>query len=475
METTPNLLEKPVSPQIISMIPEDLIRRFQMFPFDLTDNTLSVAMVNPSNLEAIDEIRLMTGCQIAPHPAAIEHIQSAIEKYLKVENRARQSLVDIRLQHVQAQEKRPVVEDDSETAEEPAVRLLNEVLAGAIFQHASDIHMEPQEPEMRIRYRIDGVLIDVMTIPKHIEAAIISRAKILCDMDITEKRRPQDGHYSYRFEGQVYDIRLACMPTVCGEKMVLRILDKARMTMGLLDLGFSQESATVLDRLVHKPYGMILITGPTGSGKTTTLYSLLNTLDKIKSNIVTIEDPVEYRLTGINQTQVNPQAGITFETGLKAFLRQDPNIILVGEVRDHPTAEIAVQAALTGHLVLSTLHTNDAASAVTRLIDMGIEPFLLSSTVIGVLAQRLARLICKSCNGSGCEFCHQTGMKGRTVVYELMEVTDRIRELIVNRSSADKIKAAMLEEGMNSFQQCGQTKIDQKLCTSEEIHRVVYY
>jgi len=408
-----------------------------------------------------------------------EDISTAIDKVFSVEKRTKQTLIDMRL-HTLREEKKtvPNVEDVEETDaldDQPVVRLLKDILIGAITQKASDIHMEPQEPEMRIRYRIDGMLHDVMTIPKSVEPSLISRAKVLSDMDITEKRRPQDGHYRFQHKGQSYDIRMACMHTVAGEKMVLRILDKSRMPLGLSDLGFSPDSENRIQNLITKPYGMIFVTGPTGSGKTTSLYAMLNMLDKAGSNIVTIEDPVEYRLQGINQTQVNNGAGMTFAAGLKAFLRQDPNVILVGEVRDHETAEIAVQAALTGHLVLSTLHTNDASSAVTRLVEMGIEPFLVASTLIGVMAQRLARKVCVTCHGTGCETCMHTGMRGRTVMYELLEVDDTIRGHILRQSPASEVHAYMEAQEMLTFKQCAMQKIVDGICSDAEARRVVFF
>jgi type II secretory ATPase GspE/PulE/Tfp pilus assembly ATPase PilB-like protein len=313
-----------------------------------------------------------------------------------------------------------------------------------------------------------------MAIPRYIESSLISRGKILSMMDITEKRRPQDGHISYKYQGNVYDLRVSSLPDVAGEKIVLRILDKTRMLIGLENLGLSSEGEQLLKTLISKPYGMIFVTGPTGSGKTTTLYSILNRLNTEGVNIVTIEDPVEYKLSGITQVQTKPQIGVSFANGLRSILRQDPNIIMVGEVRDLETAEIAIQAALTGHLVLSTLHTNDAPSAVTRLIDMGIEPFLISSTVVGVLAQRLARMVCRECQGAGCNFCYQTGMKGRTGVFEIMPVTEGIRRLIIERAPAEAIKELAVKEGMKTLQASGEEKVNQGISTREEINRVVY-
>ena len=468
-----------IRPQVVRLVPETLIRQHCLLPIELIEDRLRIAMENPDDLEILDEVGLLTGYQIEPVMASKSQLLETIEKHFSVESSTKQALVDLRLEHLKDSKANPapviVEENEQESDNHPVVKLLNSIISGAILKKASDIHLEPQLPEMRVRYRVDGVLHDVMSIPKQAEASLISRAKILSDMDITEKRKAQDGHLSFVLDSQSYDLRLSCIPTVKGEKMVLRILDKSRMGLGLPDLGFTQADQNRIESLVLRPYGIVFVTGPTGSGKTTTLYSILNLLDRDKLNIVTIEDPVEYRLSGINQTQVNTQAGVSFAQGLRSFLRQDPNVIMVGEVRDRETAEIAIQAALTGHLVLSTLHTNDAPSALARLMDMGIEPFLLSSTVNGVIAQRLARTICKECKGSGCSTCFNTGMKGRTVLYEIMEVTDTLRPVILERGASSLLREKMIENGNPTFQDCANEKIRQQLCTEEEVKRVVFY
>jgi type IV pilus assembly protein PilB len=471
-----NLIDQEISPQVVHLLSEEVVRKYMVLPLKLEGNTLEAAMLNPQDLEALDEMKLLTGCEIKPLQTSEKQLVATIDKYFRVEESTKQALIDMRLEGLRAarEAREEVVEEIGRKEDQPIVKLMNSVINGAISAKASDIHLEPQEPEMRVRYRIDGVLQDVMNIPKHIEPSLISRAKIISNMDITEKRRPQDGHLTLSFGGRPYDMRVSSLPMISGEKMVLRILDKSRMLLGLEQLGLSADSQQVLKSLIAKPYGMIFVTGPTGSGKTSTLYSVLNRLNSQTENIVTIEDPVEYKLTGINQIQVNPQAGITFATGLRSILRQDPNIIMVGEVRDLETAEIAIQAALTGHLVLSTLHTNDAPSAVTRLLDMGIEPFLISSTVIGIVAQRLARLICVECKGKGCPYCYQTGMKGRIGIFEVMQVTDEIRKLILNRASAAEIKELGVKQGMKTLQMSGEEKVRQGLCTKEEVARVVY-
>jgi type IV pilus assembly protein PilB len=471
-----NLLDQKLKPQVVHMLPEDVVRRYKALPVKLEGNILEVAMLNPDDLEALDEIKLLTGCEIKPIPASEKQLVATIDKYFRVEESTKQALIDMRMEGLKAAKKREgePAEEVARAEDQPVVKLMNSIINGAIGAKASDIHLEPQDPEMRVRYRIDGVLHDVMTIPKHVEPALVSRAKIISNMDITEKRHPQDGHITVNFQGKPYDLRVSAMPDIVGEKMVLRILDKSQMLLGLEELGLVGKDEELINVLMSKPYGMIFVTGPTGSGKTTTLYSVLNRLNKEDVNIITVEDPVEFKLAGINQTQVNPAADITFANELRSILRQDPNIIMVGEVRDKETAEIAVQAALTGHLVLSTLHTNDAPSAVTRLIDMGVEPFLISSTVIGVVAQRLARKVCKECKGKGCNYCYQTGMKGRTGIFEIMTVTNGIKKLIQEKASASEIKELAIKEGMKTLQMSGEEKVKQGFCTKEEVSRVVY-
>jgi len=354
------------------------------------------------------------------------------------------------------------------------VKLVNDIVSGGINSSASDIHLEPQEPEMVVRYRIDGLLHDIMTIPKHIESAVISRIKVLSNMNIAERRRPQDGHIVLNRNSREYDMRVSTMLTVSGEKTVMRIFDKTAMLIGLEELGFTPEDETRFGKLIERPYGIVLITGPTGCGKTTTLYAVLKQLNSAERNIITIENPVEYKINRINQVQVDEGAKITFATGLKTILRQDPDIIMVGEIRDKETAEIAMQAALTGHLVLSTLHTNDAASAITRLIDMGVEPFLVSATVIGAAAQRLCRTICPECKGKGCSSCYETGYKGRIGVFELMTVSENIQNLILEKASILRIRKQAEKEGMKTLAENGEDKVAAGITTKEEIKRVVY-
>jgi len=466
-----------LSPQVVRLLSEDFIKEHTVLPMELSDTSIQVAVSETTDVSVLDEVKLITGIEARPVLFPQNAIQDAINKLFSVEKSTKQSLIDMRIKR-----KRELLIEESQSDDEdfefvstdqPVVKLLNSIIEGAIVKKASDIHIEPQDPEMRVRYRIDGTLITMMTIPPQVEQSLISRAKIISNMDITERRRPQDGHYSHTYQGEAVDLRFSCIPTVKGEKLVLRILDKSRMSLGLGQLGFTERAELQLRSLVENPYGMVFVTGPTGSGKTTTLYSMLNLLDRDLHNIVTAEDPVEYRLSGINQTQINSKIGLTFSGALRSFLRQDPNVIMVGEVRDFETGEIAVQAALTGHLVLSTLHTNDAASAVTRLIDMGIEPFLIASTLVGVVAQRLARKICGSCLGKGCSQCHQTGQYGRTVLYEILEITEPIRQLMTQHVSASEIKKAMVKEGMITFQDCGREKVEQGICSKEEIRAII--
>ena len=471
-----DLLGQKLDPQIVHMLPEDVVRRYKVLPIKSQGNVLEVAMVSPDDLEALDEMRLLTGADIKPVLVSENQLMAIIDKHFRVEESTKQALIDMRMEGLKAarDQKTVIIENKDQVSDQPVVKLMNSIINGAIAARASDIHLEPQDPEMRVRYRIDGVLHDVMNIPKHVEASLVSRAKIISNMDITEKRHPQDGHVSVAFQGKPYDLRVSSMPDISGEKMVLRILDKNQMLLGLEELGLVGDDDRLIKELVAKPYGMIFVTGPTGSGKTTTLYSILNYVNNEQVNIITVEDPVEFRLSGINQTQINPQADITFASELRAILRQDPNIIMVGEVRDKETAEIAIQAALTGHLVFSTLHTNDAPSAVARLVDMGIEPFLITSTVIGVVAQRLARKICNECHGQGCNFCYKTGFKGRTGIFEIMKVTDEIKKIIQDRASASAIKELAIKQGMKTLQKSGAEKVKQGISTEEEISRVVY-
>jgi type IV pilus assembly protein PilB len=466
-------------------------------------------MADPLNVIAIDELRLTTGLEIKPVLSTSEAIHRAIVQYYGIKMAVTEIIAEEEefgkigeeeLRNIETDEDIDVGELRRLVEEAPVVRLVNVIITQAIRDKASDIHIEPLKRELRIRFRIDGVLHNVMSPPKGIQPVLISRVKIMAGMDISERRVPQDGRIQLVVEGKEYDFRVSTYPTIFGEKVVMRILDKSGALIGLNKLGFQPQTQAMLEELIENPYGIILSTGPTGSGKTTTLYSCLNKLNTIEKNIITIEDPIEYQLDGINQIQVNEKAGLVFSVGLRHIVRQDPDIIMVGEIRDRETAEIAINAALTGHLVLSTLHTNDAPGATTRLIDMGIEPYLVASSLIGVLAQRLARTICPHCKesyeassdalkkfgvyldkktvtlyrGSGCERCRRTGYLGRTGIFELMYVSDEIRELVVNKAPANVIKEQARKEGMKTLQEDCIDKVLAGITTIEEAIRIIF-
>lgn len=491
-----------ITTEIARLLPESVVRRNKLVPIKLEGGFLHVAMADPLNLAALEEAKLATNYQIKQIVATPKEISQAIEQHFSIQQTAKRILLEIATEGREAEEEILLADGRLKAKEEPAVsRLVDSIISGGISARASDIHLEPQYPEMRLRYRVDGVLHNIMTIPKAIEPSVVSRIKILADMDITERRRPQDGHISLNTDNKNYDLRISSFATVGGEKIVVRILDKSSMLFGLNELGTTPSDFAKFNALISKNYGIILVTGPTGSGKTTSLYAAINQMDKNTKNIITIEDPVEYRLEGINQSQVNPMAGITFATGLRSILRQDPDIIMVGEIRDLETAQIAVHAALTGHLVFSTLHTNDAPSAITRLVDMGIDPFLISSSLIGVIAQRLIRMICPECKedyrpedsvlqeislsrpaegelifarGRGCPFCFNTGYRGRTGIFEIMSITDQLRDLLTSRAPSNKIKDAAVGQGMVTLAQSAIGKIREKITTVDEAKRVVF-
>ncbi|MCX5713046.1 MAG: GspE/PulE family protein, partial [Candidatus Omnitrophica bacterium] len=379
--------------------------------------------------------------------------------------------------------------------EAPVIKLVNLIIMQAVKDKASDIHVEPGEEKVLIRFRIDGILHEIQQIPKHLQSALASRVKVMAKMDISEIRNPQDGRIQLKMESKSLDLRVSTFPTMHGENIVMRILDKSSVILGLKELGFAKNDLAEFDKIVRHPNGIVLVTGPTGSGKTTTLYAALSAINSIEKNIITIEDPVEYEIPLIRQTQVNPRAGLTFANGLRSILRQDPDIIMVGEIRDKETADIAIQASLTGHLVLSTLHTNDAASSLTRLIDMGIEPFLIASSVIGILAQRLVRVICPKCKekympsdeiikdlgldqkielfrGKGCMHCRNTGFTGRIGIFELLTVTEEIKNMVTSKRSANEIKKKALEQGMRVLRDDGMEKVKSGITTAEEVLRV---
>lgn len=507
-----DLSEIEIKHELSQFLPDNLAKRYNAVPVKFDGEKLVVAMVDPLDTTAVDDIMLLTGLEIETVMATESDIKKAINKlYGSTEiaeaDELSASIAEVDLKELSSLEFGELEEEEisvdklKEMVDEaPIVKLVNQIIFHAISDRASDIHIEPWPKEVVVRYRMDGILHEVMRIPKHILAPMVSRIKIMSALDIAERRKPQDGKIHLRYEGREFDLRVSTIPTVNGEKVVMRILDKSSVMLGLDRLGFMPDIREKLEWLIAKPYGMILVTGPTGSGKSTTLYACLNKLNQGTVNISTVEDPVEYQIQGINQVQVNPKAGVTFASALRAFLRQDPDIIMVGEIRDHETAQIAVEAALTGHLVLSTLHTNDAPSAATRLIEMGIEPFLVASAVVGVLAQRLARTICSACKepyvppkealkdiglayteeeivfykGRGCDVCKGTGYKGRTGIHELLIVSDRVREVILRRGSAAEIKRAALEEGFKTLQDDAIRKVLEGIITVEEALRVVF-
>lgn len=504
-----NLANYVIDPEIVKSVPEDIAVRYQLIPLLRVKNTLTVAMLDPLDSFVIDSLKYTTGCEIKPLIATRDEIIKAQGKYYASAGEASHVTSDgeVELNELQQLANRLQGVDGSKIPadvtqnESPVIKLVNLIIVKAIQEGASDIHIEPDETVLRTRYRVDGVLHEVMSLSKTLEAAVISRIKVMADMDIAEKRVPQDGRAEMKVCEKKIDLRISTFPTINGEKVVLRILDKSSVLIPLEDLGFTSDVLDKFKQVIKRPNGIILVTGPTGSGKTTTLYAALDKINTLDKNIVTIEDPVEYQLKVINQSQVNPKAGFTFASGLRSILRQDPDIVMVGEIRDYETGEIAIRAALTGHLVLSTLHTNDAPGAITRLIDMNVEPFLVSSSVICVMGQRLVRCICPDCKvsfrpskqfigklramvevdipddfelyrGSGCSKCKNTGFRGRTTINELMIPNDVIHDLIVNKASSGDIKREARRIGMRTLREDGILKVLEGITTIEEVVRV---
>jgi type IV pilus assembly protein PilB len=485
-----------VDPAAAALIPESLARRYGVIPFGFDDDAILVAMIDPSNVLVVDDIRAITGMRVIPRIATRSDIDEAIRR-LGSYDEAVSDLADLVTSDDEVSEDLSQIEAAIEEA--PIVKLVNTLISRAVNERASDIHVEPGERDLRIRFRIDGVLHEVMSTPRSVSGAVVSRLKIMAELDIAERRVPQDGRISLRVSGRPIDLRVATLPSIYGEKVVIRILDKDDAILELKDLGFLPDSLARFERSYSKPYGTILVTGPTGSGKTTTLYSTLNILNEASKNIITVEDPVEYRLAGVNQVQVNRKAGLQFATVLKAILRSDPDIVLIGEVRDGETAKIAVEAALTGHLVLSTLHTNDASSSIGRLVDMGVEPYLVSSALDSILAQRLARRLCDRCKQAktaggelvaqmgfdpdagpvtiydavGCKTCSDTGYRGRVSINEILLVSEEIQRLAVERRPSDEIKRVAIEQGMKTLRMDGMDKVKLGMTTLEEVLRVV--
>ena len=498
-----NLSEINIDPTIVVLISEEMARRHQIIAIDKDEEKLTVVMANPLDVFAYDELKIRLGGNIEAVLAYGEDINKALDKIFGVTDELHQMVGEIEnvpVTVIKEEEKKEDISAIIEGEKAPIISLVNLIILRAFKERASDIHIEPFNDEnIIVRYRIDGILHDVMYLPQKLHLAIISRIKIMSDLDIAERRLPQDGRIQIHVSEKDINIRVSTIPTIKGEGVVLRILDPVSILLELDSLGFSREILPKLTSLIKKPNGIILVTGPTGSGKTTTLYTILNALNSSEGKILTIEDPVEYKLDGINQIQAKPKIGLTFAAGLRSFLRQDPDIMLVGEIRDKETAEIAVQAALTGHLVLSTLHTNDAPSSVIRLIDIGIEPFLISSSVIGVLAQRLVRKICVKCKrdipltpeiegifhkngidsnkvilykGEGCSYCMGTGYMGRIGIFELMIISETIGDLITNNVSTGKLRKAAIDEGMKILKEDGLNKVLEGITTIDEVLRV---
>jgi type IV pilus assembly protein PilB len=496
-----------VDPEVLKLVPEQIARKYEVLPIRRQGNQVTLAMADPTNVFALDDVGFMTNLQVVPVVASQAAIRAAIDR--SYDNKG--DIADI-VSEMEGASDVELVEGEEESAakidvfelkesadEAPVVRLINMILVDAIRRGASDIHLEPYEKVFRVRFRVDGVLHEIMTPPKRLEAALTSRVKIMASLDIAERRLPQDGRIKLRFNQREIDFRVSTLPTIFGEKTVMRILDKDSLQLDLTMLGFDSWSLEQFTKAINSPYGMILITGPTGSGKTTTLYSAIHTINSPDINIMTAEDPVEYNLKGVNQVQVNEEIGRTFAGALRAFLRQDPDVILVGETRDLETAQIGIRAALTGHLVLTTLHTNDSPSTVARLLDMGIPPFLVSSSLMLILAQRLGRRVCKDCKqpfeadeetlvpyghipqglgkltffkGKGCSTCSFTGMKGRVAIYEVMPISQEIRDLVIHNAPTAQIRETAQSQGMTTLRQNALQKVLDGVMTLEEVLRV---
>ncbi|MFD1927287.1 GspE/PulE family protein [Sporosarcina siberiensis] len=479
-----------IDPELIQLVPKELAKRANLMPVHRDSNKLMIAMADPMDYFAIEELRMVTGCQIVTSIASKDDIYRTITKYYDLQESMEEALDD--LIPAELDEEAQITDEDS-----PIVRLVNQIIANGVAQRASDIHFDPQDSELVIRYRVDGIMMEERTLPKNMQSIIIARVKIMGNLNITEKRLPQDGRIKSIVNFRHIDIRLSTLPTIYGEKIVMRILDLSNSLNDLDQLGFSEDNLHKFQKMLEQPNGIILITGPTGSGKSSTLYAGLNHLNDEKVNIITVEDPVEYQLAGVNQIQVREDVGLTFATGLRSILRQDPDIIMIGEIRDTETAQIAIRSSLTGHLVLSTLHTNSAIESISRLTDMGVETFLLSSSLIGVMAQRLVRRVCKDCSqqreplahemklftqygisitsittGIGCPSCNGTGYRGRLAIHEILAIDDQIKEYIVNRDNSSVIRAYARRIGFKTLLEDGLQKVAAGLTSTQEVLRV---
>ncbi|MCX7887141.1 MAG: type II secretion system ATPase GspE [Verrucomicrobiae bacterium] len=493
-----SLADYTIPDEVLAMVPRDVARRYKILPVAKHDRTLTVAISDPTDVETIDSLRYILKVNVEPVVATKAEIEAALKRYYGGTDGTMDDLIGTLADEQQVVVTKPFGQEEiPETeADAPIIKLVSLLIMEAHRNRASDIHIEPLEKRLRVRYRIDGILHEVDNPPKRLQAAIISRIKLMAGMSIAEKRIPQDGRIQFPMRDRILDLRVSCLPTNHGETIVMRILDKQSLLLGLGDLGFFSDQQEIMERLIALPDGIFLVTGPTGSGKTTTLYACLNAINKPDRKIITVEDPVEYQITGINQVQVNPEINLTFAAALRSILRQAPNIIMIGEIRDLETANIAVQASLIGHLVFSTLHTNDAPSAVTRLIDIGVKPFLVASSCRGIMAQRLVRKICQKCKepytptpyemqvlkldprelekttlyrGRGCPDCGKTGYRGRTGIFEIFVLNEEVRQLIYERVSAHVLRARAREMGMRTLREDGVRKIMAGITTTEEV------
>jgi len=489
-----NLSQFPIDPELLHLIPGELAKRANLIPLRREKNKLFIAMADPMDYFAIEEVRMATGCQIETSIAAKDDLYRTITKYYDLQESMEAAMSDITLNRQESEtlETEAISDEDS-----PIVRLVNQIIANGVAQRASDIHFDPQETDFKIRYRVDGVLRTERSLPKHMQNMVTARVKILGNLNITENRIPQDGRIKANINFKPVDIRLSTLPTVYGEKIVMRILDLSNAASDITQIGFSEKNERLFRQMIARPNGIVLITGPTGSGKSSTLYAALSELNVEGVNIITVEDPVEYRLNGVNQIQVKEEVGLTFAAGLRSILRQDPDIVMIGEIRDLETAQIAIRASLTGHLVLSTLHTNSAVESISRLDDMGIEPFLISSSLIGTMAQRLVRRICRDCmteviptdreveifrehgfdvsrvkKGRGCSACSQTGYRGRLAIHEILPIDRELKDLILKRASGNVIRDYMREKNYYTLLQDGLEKVLAGVTTTEEVLRV---
>ena len=490
-----SLNTQPVDMAAANLITPEMSEKYKALPLGFEKNRLLVAMMNPNDIIAVDDLRILTGYDIQAVVVPDRELEAAIKQFSSMSSKVESDSTEDAAPEDSA--------DTMEAAEQPVVQLANQIFNQSVAAGASDVHIEPQEKKLRIRFRIDGVLHDMLSPPHRFQASLVSRIKVMANMDIAERRIPQDGRITLKINSKTVDIRVASLPSEFGEKITLRLLNRSDRLITLEELGFPYRHLKKFNSTLHLPYGFILITGPTGSGKSTTLYAALAQLNSVDKNIITLEDPIERRMDGLNQIQVNIRAGLTFASGLRSILRNDPDIIMVGEIRDHETARIAVESALTGHLVLSTLHTNDSAGAVTRLTDMGVEPYLTASSLAGIVSQRLVRVLCTSCKKSykiskdellksisdfpvekheetfelfhakGCISCNGTGYKGRKGVYEYLPITETIQKLILNRAPTREIRAAAIGEGMDTLRMDGLSKVKQGITTIEELLRVI--